>query len=115
MVGGAGDIAAQFAGDDLEHFFPGFTGFDLVVDAFFDKDFLEAGEMPFFEQFMLADFQFAAQQFAGLEGTFFQDFLYGQKVGFLVNDDAGVGGDGNFTIGERVKGVHRYIGGDAGG
>lgn len=126
-LGEAGDVVVgDFAFEDLEVGFeafpdggddglPGGALFDVAVDAFFDEDFFEGGEVPFFLELAEFDFEFAAKDVAGVFGADFDEIVDGEESGFVVVDDDGVGGEGEFAVGEGVEGLDGLVGVDAWG
>ena len=103
-------VFAQFAVDGRQDFLPTLTLFNLVVNPVFDEDFLQTGHVPFFQQLTQFDFQLRLQQVTGAESIVLQDFLHSHKARLVLMDHAGVGRNGDFTIGKRIEGIDGHIG-----
>ena len=65
--------------------------------------------MPRFVQLVETDLQLAAQQVSGVLGRAAQDFAHAQEVGLLVADDARIGRNGDFAVGECVERVDGLV------
>ncbi len=82
---------------------------DQLVELVLDEDAFERGGMPRFVQLVETDLQLAAQQVSGVLGRAAQDFAHAQEVGLLVADDARIGRNGDFAVGECVERVDGLV------
>ncbi len=99
-------IFAQTLLDGFEHTFPRFTFFYLAVNAFFYKYFFQRSKMPRFAQVLQFYLQFLTEQFTGVLGAEAQHFAYTQKQRLVVADNAGIGRNGGFAVGEGIEGIN---------
>ena len=87
----------------------GLFEFLVLIDAFFDEYLFERGEVQAFAHLVAVDFQFAAQQVAGVVDGLAQDVAHGEEVGLALVDDAAVGRDAHLAVGEGVEGVDGLV------
>ena len=113
---GERDLAAQPFLERLQPLVHGGVGLfaalaalDELVELVLDENAFERRGMPGFVQFAEPDLQLAPQQPLGMLGRAAQDLAHTQEMGFLLPDDAGVGGDRNLAVGEGVEGVDGFV------
>ena len=87
--------------------------FFVFVNAFLDENLLQRLEMILLEQFVLADFQFLADEVFRTIDRVSQHVTDGEKLWFVVLDDAAVGRDVDLAVGEGVEGIDGLVTGDA--
>ena len=81
----------------------------VFVDALLDKYLFERGKVERLHKFAAADFQFAAQEVAGVVNGGAEHIADTEEAGFLVVDDAAVGRDGDLAIRECVKRIDGLV------
>ena len=85
----------------------------FLVDALFNEPFFERLVMPLLLEFALLDFQFLTEQFQGVAHRCFQNFGYRGKARLVLLDYAGIGRNGNLTVGKCVQCIDCNIGRNA--
>ena len=106
---------AQAFFNRFEDFGPGFAFLNLAVNAIFDENLLQRGVVPLLPQLLLPDFEFTLQQPHGGFSALAQHIFHAHKAGLVIDNDASVGRDADFTIGEGVQCIHCEVGAHAGG
>ena len=108
-------VGVEGAFDAVDLCIPGFgILLQLLIDAFFEEDFLQGNLVPLLAQLVKLDFQLFAQQVEGVLGVDAQDVLDVGEDGLAVPYYAGIGGVGDFAVGEGVECVNGLVGGDTG-
>ena len=79
------------------------------VDALFDEDAFQGGEEELFFQLVLAYLQFFAQERLGELYGGAQHVADGEELGFVVFDDAAVGRNVDFAVGEGIEGIDGFV------
>ena len=87
----------------------------VLVDPFFDEDLFERSEVQALLNLPALYLQLAAQDVPRAADGAAEQLADGEEVGLLLVDDAAVGRDAHFAIGEGVERVDGLIAGDAGG
>ena len=85
----------------------------ILIDTFFNEDLLQRLEMQLFQELVLADFEFLADQVFRAVYAVAQHIADGQKLRFIVFYDAAVGRDIDFTVCEGIEGIDRFVRRDA--
>ena len=83
--------------------------FLVLIDALLDEDFLQRAEVQLFEEFALTDLQFLSDEVLGAVGGVAQHVADGEELRFVVLDDATVGRDVDFAVGEGVECIERLV------
>ena len=81
----------------------GLFEFLVLVDAFFDEDFFERGEVQAFEQFSPTDFKLLAEESEGIVCRLPEYIANGEEMRLLLVDDTTVGRDAHLAIREGVE------------
>ena len=85
----------------------------FLVDALFNEPFFERLVMPLLLEFALLYFQFLTEQFQGVAHRSLKDFGYRGKARLVLLDYAGIGRNGNLTVGKCVQCIDCNIGRNA--
>ena len=88
--------------------------FLIFVNAFLDEYLLQRLEMILLEQFVLADFQLLTDEVFRTIDRVSQYVADGEELRFVVLDDAAVGRDVDFAVGEGIKGIDGLVAGNTG-
>ena len=78
------------------------------IDAFVDEDAFQGSKHHTLQQFSTANFQLALQQGFGVVDIAFEHIFDGDEARSIFVDDAAVGGDAHFAIGEGVEGIEGF-------
>ena len=76
--------------------------FHFLVDAFLKEYLLQRNPVPAVLELGELYFQFLTQEVLGAEGVVAQDVAGGHEDGLVVDDDAGLGGEGYLAGGEGI-------------
>ena len=87
----------------------GLFEFLILVDAFFDEDFFERGEVQAFEQFSPTDFKLFAEESEGIVCRLPEHIAYGEEMRLLLVDDTTVGRDAHLAIREGVERIQCLV------
>jgi len=85
------------------------TLLNLLVEAFLDEDALQRAEVQLILQMGFFQLQLALENLHQLRCVLPQDLGHGQLHRPVVPDDNDAAGDGDFTIGERIKRVRQLL------
>ena len=85
-----------------------FVGF-VFINAFVDEDTFQGSKHHTLQQFSTANFQLALQQGFGVVDIAFEHVFDGDETRSVFVDDAAVGGDAHFAIGEGVEGIEGFV------
>ena len=88
--------------------------FLVFIDAFLDENALQRGEKVLFFEFVLANFEFLAQQVFRRIDIVAQHVANRQELRFPTVDDAAVGRNADFAVREGVERVDGLVGRHAG-
>ena len=79
--------------------------FFILVNPFFDEDFLQRSVKQAFHQFAALYFQLAAQQFLRIVDTTAQHVAHLEEQRLLFGNHTAVGRNADFTVGKRIERV----------
>ena len=93
----------------------GFALLDLFVNPLLDEDALQGAEVQFVFELLLLQLELTLQRVHELRRVLLEHLAHRHFHRPIVFDDDDAAGDGNFAIGERVKGIHKLFGAHATG
>ena len=83
-----------------------------LVDAVLEEDALQGAVVPVGLELVELDLQLLQEDVAGVEGAVLEDVAHREELRFVVLDHAGVGGDVDLAVRERVECVDGLVGRD---